>query len=91
MIAKHLIITGRVQGVGFRDWLAAEARRLGLAGWVRNVGENKVEALLAGDAESVGRCIRACARGPTLAAVKDIVDYGAEPPAGMGFIRRTSV
>jgi acylphosphatase len=68
MKSSHVVISGRVQGVGFRDWLVGEARRLGLDGWVRNVGHDKVEALLAGDSAAVEECLRACRRGPPAAA-----------------------
>ncbi len=90
MKATHLLITGRVQGVGFRHWLAAEAQRLGLAGWVRNAGEGAVEALIAGDAAAVEECLRACRRGPPAAVVETIRDTIAEPPAEQGFVKRAS-
>lgn len=91
MIAKHLLIKGRVQGVGFRDWLTQEARKLGLAGWVRNVGHDTVEALLAGEAAAVEECLHACRRGPQAAQVESIFESLAEPPAEPLFIRRASV
>lgn len=91
MKATHIIITGRVQGVGFRDWLVAEARRLVLDGWVRNVGHDAVEALLAGDTAAVEEALRACRRGPAFAEVETITDRIAEPPAEPGFVKRASV
>ncbi len=69
MIAKQLIITDRVQGVGYRDWLVMTARNLGLTGWVRNLSDGFVEARLAGEAGAVETCLRACWRGPVLAPV----------------------
>ena len=91
MKATHIIITGKVVGVGFRDWLVAEARRLGVAGWVRNVGHVAVEALLAGEPGAVEECLRACRRGPLLAEVETITDRIAEPPLEPGFVKRASV
>jgi acylphosphatase len=91
MKATHVIITGHVQGVGYRDWLVGEARRLGIDGWVRNVGHAGVEALLAGEAAAVEECLRACRRGPAFATVDTIVDNMAEAPAEPGFIKRPSV
>ncbi len=91
MKAKHLVITGRVQGVNFRDWLVAEAQRLGLSGWCRNAGHDAVEALLAGDADAVEECLRCCRRGPPAALVETITDNLAEPPAEPGFVKRASV
>jgi acylphosphatase len=91
MKAKHLIITGRVQGVGYRDWLVHEARRLGHAGWVRNAGTDKVEALIAGDTGAVEECLRNCRLGPPAAAVHTIIDNIADPPEEPGFIKRASI
>jgi acylphosphatase len=85
MIAKRLVITGRVQGVGFRDWLARAARRAGVSGWVRNRADGTVEALLAGEADAVEELSRACRRGPALATVSQIDEYPAEPPERPGF------
>jgi acylphosphatase len=72
-LQARLGITGRVQGVGYRDWAMATAQRLGLRGWVRNRVDGSVEALVVGDDDAVGRMIEACRRGPTLAKV-DAVD-----------------
>jgi len=91
MTATHLLITGRVQGVGFRDWLVTEAQRLGLAGWVRNVGRSSVEALVAGDPAAVAACLQACRRGPRLAVVETVTETMAEPPAEPGFVKRASL
>jgi len=91
MIARHLIISGRVQGVGYRDWLVASARKLGLAGWVRNRREGTVEAVIAGDADAVEELIRACGRGPRLAVVTGIDEMFCDPPANRDFIKKPSV
>jgi acylphosphatase len=72
-LQARLAITGRVQGVGYRDWAVATGQRLGLSGWVRNRTDGSVEALVVGDDEAVSRMIEACRRGPTLARV-DAVD-----------------
>jgi acylphosphatase len=91
MKATHLIITGRVQGVGFRDWLVVQATGLGVEGWVRNAGQDCVEALLAGDPGAVEECLRRCRLGPPGAAVTSITDNIASPPAEPGFIKRASL
>ncbi len=88
MSAKHLILRGRVQGVGFRDWMVTEARRLGVSGWVRNLPDGSVEALVAGDPAAVEEMLRLIRRGPPLAWVSEIVEDLAEPPATPGFYRR---
>jgi acylphosphatase len=88
MIAKSLVLTGRVQGVGFRDWMSTRARRLGLAGWVRNRRDGSLEALIAGDAPAVEELLRACRRGPPAAEVATLTEDFAEPPAEPGFHKR---
>ncbi|MDI1288264.1 MAG: acylphosphatase [Reyranella sp.] len=72
-LQARLAITGRVQGVGYRDWVVTTGQRLGLSGWVRNRSDGSVEALIAGDETAVGTMIEACRRGPVLARV-DAVD-----------------
>ncbi|MBV8391818.1 MAG: acylphosphatase [Alphaproteobacteria bacterium] len=71
-LQARLTITGRVQGVGYRDWAVATGQRLGLTGWVRNTSRGAVEALIVGDDEVVGQMIEACRRGPALARVDEI-------------------
>lgn len=90
-MAHRLTIAGRVQGVGYRDWLIGRARRLGLHGWVRNRSDGTVEALVHGEVSAVQELLRACRRGPPLAQVTDIVEELAEPPAEPGFGRRPTV
>jgi acylphosphatase len=65
----RLRIEGRVQGVGYRDWLTRRARAHGLCGWVRNRLDGSVEALLIGDKDAVEDVIAACRHGPRLASV----------------------
>jgi len=71
-LQARLTITGRVQGVGYRDWMLATGRRLGVTGWVRNRSDGAVEALIVGEEEQVGRMIEACRRGPPAARVDEI-------------------
>lgn len=89
MKAVRVIITGRVQGVGYRDWTQAVARQLGLRGWVRNRVDETVEALFAGDAATIDRMVAACRRGPSIARV-DAVDVIPADAADLpdGFTRR---
>ena len=76
---RQLRISGRVQGVGFRDALRRQALALGLAGWVRNRRDGTVEAVLQGDACSVEEVIAWARHGPPAARV-DRVD--AQPAQG---------
>ena len=75
----QLRISGRVQGVGYRDALRRQALACGLAGWVRNRLDGSVEAVLQGDARSVEEVIAWAQRGPPAARV-DRVD--AQPAQG---------
>jgi len=85
VIAKHLLIQGRVQGVGYRAWMVEKARELGISGWVRNRADGAVEALVSGDVAAVEELSRLCRRGPRLAEVSSITEDLAEPPAEPGF------
>lgn len=87
MSAHLLRIVGRVQGVGYRDWLVRQASAMGVAGWVRNRHDGSVEALVAADAATVAELLRACRSGPRLAEVSEIVETLAEPPPEPGFRR----
>lgn len=68
----HVSIRGRVQGVGYRAWIADEARRRGLAGWVRNRRDGTVEAVFSGTEAVVADMLAACRRGPSLARVEAV-------------------
>ncbi len=80
-------IEGRVQGVGYRDWTVATARGLGLSGWVRNLGDGRVEALFHGPAGDVARMVEACRRGPPAARVTAVVTAPAPAPEAPIFLR----
>jgi len=72
MLVIHLRIEGKVQGVGFRQWTAREARMRGLSGFVRNRADGSVEALFSGDADAVSALAEACGRGPIGARVERV-------------------
>ena len=71
-VIRHVTVSGRVQGVGYRAWVADQASARQLEGWVRNVRDGNVEALLAGAAEVVADMITACRRGPSMARVDEV-------------------
>jgi acylphosphatase len=71
--ALHLMIEGRVQGVGYRQWLARQAQILGLTGWVRNRTDGRVEAMVSGQDALVEQLVAAARRGPRLAVVTRIL------------------
>jgi acylphosphatase len=85
MPAVKLTISGRVQGVGYRYWLAEEARRVGLDGWTRNTFAGDVEALFSGDRVLVEAIVERCREGPPAAIVEHIEATAAEPPDWTGF------
>ena len=72
-IARRFMVSGRVQGVGFRYFALDAARREGLHGYVRNNDDGSVEALAEGEAEAVERFERAIRRGPSRARVERVM------------------
>jgi acylphosphatase len=91
-VALRLTITGRVQGVGYRDWAIHTAREFGLKGWVRNRRDGSVEALAVGPDEAVQLFVQACHRGPRMAIVNSVK---VEPAQGIvgetGFVQKPTV
>ena len=69
---KHIIISGKVQGVGFRYWLYKAAIQRKIDGWVRNKISGEVEALLIGDDVEIDNLIRLCKKGPPSSKVTKI-------------------
>ena len=91
-LTRHLRITGRVQGVGYRDAMAVEAARLGIGGWVRNRSDGSVEAVIAGEEEGLQRLVDWARRGPPAARVDEIVSTEmTNSPAPGRFERRPTV
>ena len=73
MQVRRLVITGLVQGVGFRYSMAAQARLLGISGWVRNRRNGSVEAMIAGDAGQIEEMLAWSRIGPAGAAVDNVL------------------
>lgn len=71
-IIRHIIVRGRVQGVGYRAFVEREALRRGVEGWVRNRRDGSVEAVFARAQEKVDAVVEACRRGPYSARVEQI-------------------
>lgn len=74
MKSVRIIISGRVQGVGYRAWTAKTAQTFNLSGWVRNRADGSVEAVFIGERQAVEEMLEACKNGPMLARVEKI-DY----------------
>ena len=81
LAARRFIVSGRVQGVGFRYFVKDAADREGLHGWVRNLHDGRVEALVEGGPEALDRLEVTLRRGPASARVARVVSE-AEPPSG---------
>jgi acylphosphatase len=78
MNVRHLVITGLVQGIGYRYSMVAAARRLDVTGWVRNRRDGSVEATVAGNAEAVAAMIDWARHGPAGAEVEHVaVELGS--------------
>ena len=72
MAAMRVIVEGRVQGVGFRWFVRQEARRLGVAGWVRNLPDGSVELTVGGESSAVRRLLDHVRVGPDSAEVTSL-------------------
>lgn len=72
LLCAHLLITGKVQGVGFRAFTQAEAAKLGIGGWVRNLGYDEVECLLEGERAALEALIALLRRGPSAGRVEQL-------------------
>jgi acylphosphatase len=94
---RHVIVSGRVQGCGYRAWTERQARTRGLEGWVRNRRDGTVEAVFCGPAAVVEAMIAACHRGPALAGVTGVAARDGDPaelaarPTGETFAVLTTV
>jgi acylphosphatase len=82
IVACRLVVSGRVQGVFFRDSVRREAQRHGVAGWAANRADGTVEVVLEGPAPGVREVASFCSRGPRGAHVTD-VEAGEREPQGM--------
>lgn len=76
--ARHVRITGRVQGVCFRAWTREQAQALGLKGWVRNCPDGRVEAHIEGKDTAVEQMIGRLRHGPPSASVEDLRTWPAD-------------
>jgi acylphosphatase len=86
VVRYRVLISGRVQGVFFRDSCRRVAEQYGVVGWVRNLADGRVEAVFEGQAEDVGHLLDWAHHGPRLAAV-EAVAVQPEPPEGLAAFR----
>ena len=86
--AKRYIVSGRVQGVGFRYFVQQQARALGLAGWVRNLPDGRVEAFIEGQSAQLEQIEALLSEGPSLARVERLEISEAAPSLATDFVIR---
>ncbi|MAU41584.1 MAG: acylphosphatase [Kordiimonas sp.] len=89
--AVKAVISGKVQGVWFRDWTVQEAQKRHLDGWVRNRTEGTVEAMFVGDEADVDDMLHACESGPAAARVDRVDVRAAIGIVAKGFVRKPTV
>ena len=77
MIALHISIYGRVQAVGFRNWMKKNAEKKSLCGWVRNASDGSIEAFIQGEDETLNDLLALCWEGPDLSDVEDVLTQDA--------------
>ena len=75
----HVLVRGRVQGVGYRAWTERSALSHGLTGWVRNRRDGSVEAVFIGDQDAIAAMVQACRSGPAGAFVEAVDQRDANP------------
>ncbi len=88
MKTNHIIVTGRVQGVGFRYFTVRCANNLGLCGWVRNLPDGGVEAVIQGQNEKIEEMIELLQEGPGASIVTDLKIEEIEQEEFSGFTTR---
>jgi acylphosphatase len=82
MVRRHVVVTGDVQGVFFRDSTRDEAERRDVSGWVTNADDGSVEAVFEGEEDDVAALVEFCRTGPSSAEVAD-VEVSEEEPEGL--------
>jgi acylphosphatase len=85
MTRSRVIVSGRVQGVFFRDSVRRRAETAGVTGWVRNTAEGTVEAVFEGEPAAVAELVEFCRRGPSSAEVASVQVAEEEPEGLSGF------
>jgi acylphosphatase len=75
--AARFLVSGRVQGVGFRWWVAREAIAVGVAGWARNLADGRVEVVARGDRTALATLEQLLGRGPRISRVDNVEKFDA--------------
>jgi acylphosphatase len=85
LIARHYLISGRVQGVGFRYFAERAAREAGVTGWVRNIADGRVEVHADGTRAQIERFEASLRRGPSRSEIRGFESSDAAPAGGQSF------
>ncbi|MHA6723699.1 acylphosphatase [Sphingomonas sp. RS2018] len=85
---QRILVSGRVQQVGYRDYMVRKAQALGVRGWVRNLTDGRVEMLADGDDAAIEAFLAATREGPAMARVDDVVTVPTDDRAVKGFTKR---
>lgn len=85
LIRAHVFVSGKVQGVAYRYSTVHQATNLGVNGWVRNLADERVEAVFEGSKEAVEEMLKWCKKGPPAAIVKNVAVDFEEPQGLKGF------
>ena len=92
MKQAHVYISGFVQGVRFRAYVRSKARKMNIFGWVRNLSDDRVEAVFQGDENNIKKLIALCKRGPFFAQVTDVVvDWEDQKESFVEFTKRETL
>ncbi len=87
-VRRRVVVSGRVQGVFFRDSTEEQASNAGVSGWVRNRDDGTVEAVFEGEDNDVHGMVEWCRSGPSSADVEDVEVFEEEPEGLSGFQQR---
>ena len=91
MTQVHLLISGFVQGVGYREFVKREAGKLVIVGWVRNLLDNRVEVVAQGSEGVLKKFVNICEKGPFLADVQNVaIEWQEASEIFMEFEQRVS-
>lgn len=86
MIQVRILISGLVQGIGFRYFVLDQARSLGITGWVRNTQDGEVEGVLQGAENKVRELVKLCRNDPGMANVEKIEEFKSNEPKYQDFV-----
>lgn len=87
----RIVVSGRVQQVGYRDYIVRKARSMGVTGWVRNLSDGRVEILADADPDVMKTFLEICHEGPSVTRVTDVTTTPVEEKPVKGFTKRFTV